>query len=222
MRTAYASASFPRGNRERVYFRRFTPRKSTLSRLPRERTRRRCGPYAHRRRGYRKALAGEPRPPDVRGASPRGKITKTFHKVLAPRPAVMRDCQRPPTEYAFRWSRQQTRPGRCRAGRTGQGSSPYAPGSRRRSPRHSPGAWAQPRRRGLRRHPLPMLTTGGTVPHASPRAHSAKRPAEHAPTSRAPRRGLRLAAIAGAAVVVASLITATPAAAALPPAEDGA
>ncbi|KAF2419866.1 fibronectin type III domain-containing protein [Microbacterium sp. B35-30] len=56
----------------------------------------------------------------------------------------------------------------------------------------------------------------------SARAAGAPRPAEHATTPRAPRRGLRLTAIAGAAVVVASLITATPAAAALPPAEDGA
>ena len=60
------------------------------------------------------------------------------------------------------------------------------------------------------------------MPHASPRAHRAKRPAEHAPTSRAPRRGLRLAAIAGATAVVAALITASPAAALLAPADDGA
>ena len=60
------------------------------------------------------------------------------------------------------------------------------------------------------------------MPHVSARAVGAPRPAAHATAPRAPRRGLRLTAIAGAAVVVASLITATPAAAVLPPAEDGA
>ena len=60
------------------------------------------------------------------------------------------------------------------------------------------------------------------MPYVSARADSATRPADHAPTPRSPRRGLRLAAIAGATAVVAALITATPAAAALPPAGDGA
>ncbi|MDR7110176.1 fibronectin type 3 domain-containing protein/lysophospholipase L1-like esterase [Microbacterium trichothecenolyticum] len=60
------------------------------------------------------------------------------------------------------------------------------------------------------------------MPHVSARADGATRPAEHAPAARAPRRGLRLTAIAGATAVVAALITATPAAALLPPADDGA
>lgn len=60
------------------------------------------------------------------------------------------------------------------------------------------------------------------MPHVSARADGAQRPADHAPTPRSPRRGLRLTAIAGAAAVVASLITASPATAALAPGDDGA
>lgn len=60
------------------------------------------------------------------------------------------------------------------------------------------------------------------MPHVSARADGAQRPADHAPMPRAPRHGLRLAAIAGATAVVAALLTATPAAASLAPAEDGA
>lgn len=59
------------------------------------------------------------------------------------------------------------------------------------------------------------------MPHVSARADRAPRPAPHVPAPRA-ARGLRLTAIAGATAVVAALITATPAAALLAPADDGA
>ncbi|GAA5196091.1 hypothetical protein GCM10025773_03460 [Microbacterium jejuense] len=59
------------------------------------------------------------------------------------------------------------------------------------------------------------------MPHVSARADGATRPAHHAPASRT-SRGLRLTAIAGATAMVAALITATPAAALLAPADDGA